>query len=305
MKIDFDLLKNKKFWIYFLKDVFTAILSSVRHYWYLFSIPPFFIINHSLNMYNNQVNIHYLSATLKYGTLKAPELSKKDVQYQMTTNDDIADENFGYNVKDLTDLVTSRFISKAGMYERMTKGPSTLVEFSKARKSNLMKVSGEGSNKKELILKFKSLTDFLQGHYDKSKRFVVNHLLKRREILTDEYQILKDEIERLKQIEKEFGYTKEVGDLKSDYQRDDLDFRRRILDIDHAMEPPYIENFKVLNLSVSPVGTKPYGKGLFIFLGVLASVIINLLLFGVIVFKEYRKLPPNLIFLTDKAGEEV
>ena len=255
-------------------------------------------------MYNNQVNIHYLSATLKYGTLKAPELSQKDVQYQKATNDDIADENFGYNVKDLTDLVTGRFISKAGMYQRMTKSYSTLVGFSKARKSNLMKVQGEGSNKKELILKFKKLTDFLQGHYDKSKRFVVNHLLKRREIITDEYQILKDEMERLKQIEKEFGYTKEVGDLKSRYMKDQLDFRRRILDIDHAMEPPYIENFKVLNLSVTPVGVKPYGKSMFLFLGILASVVINLTLFGALVLKEYRKLPPNLFFLIDEAGEE-
>ena len=70
------------------------------------------------------------------------------------------------------------------------------------------------------------------------------------------------------------------------------------------MEPPYIENFKVLNLSVSRNGSKPYGKTMFIVIGVLAAIVVNLVLFGVLVLKEYRKLPPNLFFLTENAGDE-
>lgn len=302
MKYNLETLSNEKFLINLLFDIILAFKIALKKYWYLFVVINVVAIYAANYHYSLQSKVFFLRSTIRLGSILTPSfgsgiISLPNVAARNRFGRLIIKENFGLNQKDFMSNV-QRYLGGTGFMEKTTGNSfNYLSAFEYSTTSSYVSITGEGTDRKELIVKFEDLMGFILDLYEENKKIRNDPLLRRRDLLIEEKKIIDKEYADLLLIEKDFGFTSEVESKKDDLTKRLLDVKKQLLDFERSQKEPFLEEIKIVNLNVSKNARNSYGRKTFylIYLGI--GILTQAVLLVILILVSFRSLPPNIYFI--------
>lgn len=306
MKYNLEILSSEKFWINFLIDLLLSIKISLKKYWYILiaiNVAAIYAANYH---YKLQGKLYYLSSTIKLGTLSSPRFGSGVIVLPPLTGStrikDKLKENFGLSKKDFLSEVSSRFLGASSFKSRSTgKKYNIITSFGFSASSSFVSIQGEGTDAKKLEEKYRKLMTFLSDSFNKTKSVIKEPLVSRKKILLEEKKQLDKEYNDLVEIEKEFGYTKEVEEKKDEFRKRLIEIRKQLLDFERSQKAPYMIDLKVVSVHISKKSVLPYSRKTFLLIYVGIGIGLQILAMVVFIYFSFKEIPPNLYLLKQEA----
>jgi hypothetical protein len=302
MKYNLEILSNEKFLINFLFDICLAIKISLKKYWYIFVIIIIASVYGAQLHFQRQSEVYYLRSTFKLGSILTPSFGSNVITLGRVSSvsrygRNLLLENFGMKKNDMMSSL-KQYLGGAGFLKK-TSGSSFnyLSTFEYSPQSAFVSISGEGTEKGRLIEKYNELMDFIFNLYESQKNIKNDPLIARWGLILEEKKMIDKEYEDLIEIEKDFGFTSEVEDKKDSLSKRLINIRTQLLDFERSQKKPYLEDIKVIKLSVSNTARKPYGKRIFYLIYLGAGIVLQIIILVLLIVLSFRSIPPNVYFL--------
>mgnify|MGYP001384674509 CR=1 FL=1 len=298
MKYSLEILSNEKFLLNFLFDLLLAAKISLKKYWYIFIfITTIFLIAGNYH-YNKQSKVFYLRSTFRLGSILTPKFGTGVISLtevgKTKFGRKLLEENFGLSKKDFMSSL-KRFLGGVSFVKKTTGERFNYISaFEYSPTSAFISISGEGTDKKELISKYNDLMEFIFSLYNTQRKVKNTPLLARRDLLLEEKKLIDKEYADLLVIEKDFGFTSEVEEKKDNLSERLLEVKKQLLDFDRSQKEPYLEEIRVMNLNVSKTARSAYGKTIFYVVYFGMAFLLQALLIIILIIKNLREMPPNI-----------
>ena len=312
---DFSKLTNENFWKEILSHSIKAFLYTIRKFWYLFILTGFIGLIIGEIIYSMQVDKYHLSMTLRYGSIKnglsslkaagtglggaigvgvdkaslgAVESFGSNFDGVPTPADTI--NNFGFNLKDFLVIVRGRFVSPESFKEKARSKRARITSFDARSTSSLAYLNATGANKKEVLLKAKELSDFLESLFNKRKRVIIEKIDERLIFSREEYKLVSNQIKHIHKLEREFGRTAEIIARKNTLYTQELSLRATLSEILSFKGENYIKDFEILSMNVSSVPSKFLGRKFVTSIVLIVMMLLTSICIIVLVFLRLKKI---------------